>query len=455
MNFREVHIVGIGGISMSGIAKILLNRNIKVTGSDLKMNDQIEALIKQGVKINIGHREKNINKPDAVVFTSAVSKENVEILKAKRNNIRLYKRAEFIAKLFKDKKTLAVAGTHGKTTTTSMLASVLINSKVDPAIMVGGNLNLIGGNVKEGKGDYFITEADESDGSFVYFNPTHEIITNIEWDHFDYYKNEDELINKFDDFINKLPEKGKLIIYGPALKNNLKSFKKVDHIYTYGLQNEDFFARDITYDKFSSKFDLYYKNDKLGNVKIDVPGEHNILNAVAVIALCYVIGFDFDDIKDGLLSYKGVKRRFEKKGKYNQALIIDDYAHHPTEIINTLITAKRLKHNRLFVVFQPHRYSRTASLIDEFSQSFDLVDNLIITDIYSASEKNLVKISSKDLVKLINKRKNKTNKEQTVNYIKSFDLVINFLEQNLKEDDILITVGAGDVYKIGERLLKL
>lgn len=453
MNFQSVHIIGIGGISMSGIAKILINRGYKVTGSDIKRNDQTELLKKRGADIYIGHQASNIKNPEAVVYTNAVEKDNVELLAAQTKDIKIFKRAEFLSELFKDKETIAVSGTHGKTTTTSMLATIFVNANNDPSVMIGGNLDLIGGNIKNGDGNIFITEADESDGSLIYFDPKYAVLTNIEWDHFNYYKNIDEVINKFTEFIDKIPSDGALILWENILQEFHQFKKYKDIIYSFGFENADYTARNIEMKSYTSYFEIFKNNKKIASINLNVPGRHNILNALAAFAVSKKAGLQTKEIIDGIKKYKGVKRRFEKKGQFNKALIVDDYAHHPTEIINTIKTAKKTDHNKLYVVFQPHRYSRTKNLMKEFSESFDEVDELILTDIYSASEKPIHGVSSKKLYELIKKHKKKNNLNFTVNYIREFVDIKKHLIKHLQSNDLLLTVGAGNVYEIGEDLV--
>jgi UDP-N-acetylmuramate--alanine ligase len=453
LEFDNIHIIGIGGISMSGIAKILINRGYKVSGSDIKKNSQIEILESMGAEIFIGHKASNLRNAKAVVYTNAIDKHNVELKTAEKKEIKIYKRAQFLSELFKEKETIAITGTHGKTTTTSMLTSVFVNASLDPSVMIGGNLDLIGGNIKDGNGKYFITEADESDGSFTFFDPKYAIITNIEWDHFDYYKSKEDLINKFIEFIDKIPDDGRLIIWGEALKEYPQIKNHCENIVTYGLNNEDITAKNITKKMFTTKFDLFINDKFIDKMIIKVPGEHNVLNALASFALSYTLKFSPKEIKNGLNRYNGVKRRFDKKGIYNNAVVIDDYAHHPTEIINTIKTAKDLKHNKLFVVFQPHRYSRTKNLMKEFSMSFDGVDELILTDIYSASEEPIPDINSNNLYKLVNQHKINENINLNVHYIKKFKDIEKYLKNKLNPGDILLTIGAGNVYEIGEKIV--
>ena len=452
MDFNKVHIVGIGGISMSGIAKILLSKGFKVSGSDIKKNDQTELLKKQGVDIHIGHEESNLNNVDVLVHTNAVDENNIEIQKARQEGLKIYKRAEFIAELFKNKETIAVTGTHGKTTTTSMISSIFVNSNLDPSIMIGGNLDIIDGNMKNGQGRYFITEADESDGSLTYFNPKHAVITNIELDHFNYYKSEDALINKFKEFVNKISQEGSLIIWGKVLEDYPQLKEAAIDYYTYGFNDEYFTAKNIKLDSYKSSFELYIKGEKIDKITLNIPGKHNVLNALAAYAVSHIVNMSKKDIRNGLTSYKGVQRRFEKKGKFNEALIIDDYAHHPTEIITTIETACRTKPEKLYIVFQPHRYSRTANLMEEFSKSFDMADELILTDIYSASEEPIENITSQKLYDLINTRIKNQELNLEVRYMSDFRKIEGYLSQKLQPNDLLLTIGAGNVYEIGETL---
>jgi len=452
LKFNKVHILGIGGISMSGIAKILLKRGYQVSGSDIKKNEQTKILSKMGAKVFIGHNANNIDDAEVIVYTNAIRSNNIELKEARKKDLDIYKRAQFLSELYNDKDTLAITGTHGKTTTTSMLTSIFVSRNLDPSVMIGGNLDLIGGNIKDGNGKYFITEADESDGSFTFFNPKYAVVTNIEWDHFDYYKSEDELINKFIEFIEKIPDDGGLIIYGDSLKKYPQIKNHCKNIITYGFNDEDIVAKNIDNNQFTTEFDIYINQKYIFKVNINVPGNHNVLNSLASFALSYQLKLDLEEIKSGLNAYVGVKRRFDKKGYYNKAIIIDDYAHHPTEIINTIKTAKNLKHNKLFVVFQPHRFSRTKNLMDEFSVSFNEVDQLILTDIYAASEEPIPEVNSKKLYNLV-KQNNKNNSDFNVQYIQNFNDILSFLKKELNPDDILLTIGAGNIYEIGEKLV--
>lgn len=452
MDFEKVHIVGIGGISMSGIAKILLNKGYKVSGSDIKNNKQIDILKKRGVDIHIGHEASNLKNVDVLVYTNAVDEKNIELKKAREEDIDIYKRAEFIAKLFKNKETIAVTGTHGKTTTTSMISSIFIDSHLDPSIMIGGNLDILDGNMKNGDGKYFITEADESDGSLTFFNPKLAVITNIELDHFNYYNSEDALLKKFIEFCKKITEQGSLVICGEVLKDYPQLEELDINYYTYGFNEEYFSAKNIKLDSYKSSFELYINGKKRDKITLNIPGKHNILNALAAYAISYIAEIDKEAINKGLYKYKGVQRRFEKKGKFNNALIIDDYAHHPTEIITTIETAFRTNPEKLYIIFQPHRFSRTANLMEEFSKCFDKADELILTDIYSASEKPIENVNSQKLYDLIKKRINDKELNLEVRYISEFQKIEGYLSQKLKPNDLLLTIGAGNVYEIGETL---
>ncbi len=453
MNFTKVHIIGIGGISMSGIAKILLKRSCQVSGSDIKENEQVKLLKDLGADVYIGHQANNIKQVDAVVYTNAVDEDNIELVTAREKGIKIFKRAEFIAELFKDKDTIAITGTHGKTTTTSMLATIFVNATREPSVMVGGNLDLIDGNIKSGKGKYFITESDESDGSLTFFDPYYAVLTNIEWDHFNYYKSKKDLIKKFQEFINKIPKRGSLLLWGEILSDYPNLLPNDIEFFTFGFKDENYQARDINLDKFKSSFKLYKDDEYIDRIELNVPGRHNILNALAAFGVSDQAGLNKDEIIKGLKHYKGVKRRFEKKGVYQGALVVDDYAHHPTEIINTIETAKGTDPAKLYVVFQPHRYSRTQNLMEEFSRSFDNVDQLILTDIYSASEEPIEGVSSKKLFKLIKKHKKENSLDIKLNYLSEFNEIISYLKNNLSKDDLLITIGAGNVHEIGEALV--
>ena len=443
----HIHLIGIGGVSMSGIAQILFNRGYKVSGSDLKKSKYLKGLNKKNVNIIIGHKKENIIGADYVVYSSAVPEDNVEIRAAKGLNIPILKRAEMLAKLMREKKTIAVAGTHGKTTTTAMLAAIFKKADKDPAVMVGGYLPEIGGNVSDGKGEFFITEADESDGSFLYFDPYTSVFTNLELDHADFYKDIDEIKSVFKQFSDKVDNKG-FIIYNKDDTNLAELFKQDK--FKFSLKDGDYTAANIKYCTVKSSFEFHSNNQYIGDIHLKVPGEYNIYNALAAASCAFQLDIDFDIISTALKNFKGAGRRFEFKGKLldNKVDVVDDYAHHPTEIKALLKAVKNIGYKEVIAVFQPHRYSRTKKLFNEFSSAFDDADILYLTDIYSAGEKNNFNISSKDLQKAVEK-----NSDVDVRYFSSFSQVKENILTNLKEGQLILTVGAGNIYKLGEDLL--
>ncbi|MBW9145038.1 UDP-N-acetylmuramate--L-alanine ligase [Clostridium sp. CM027] len=449
---KKVHFIGIGGISMSGLAEILIKNNYTVSGSDMNSSHITSKLKEKGVQIYIGHNGDNINTADLVVYTAAISPENPEYIKAKELNIPLIDRAEFLGQIMKGHKyNVAVAGTHGKTTTTSMLAHIILKEDVDPTILVGGELDAIGGNVLAGNSDYFITEACEYKASFLKFFPYIGTILNIDADHLDYYKDINHIKDTFIKFINIIPKEGYLVanVEDENVKTILHNHNYNCSILTYGINNGMLKAKDISYNELGcATFDVYKEGHRLFQINLNVPGQHNVLNALASIGTALILNFSENSITRGLSSFKGTHRRFELKGIKNGVTVIDDYAHHPTEIKATLSATKNYPHNKIYCVFQPHTYSRTLSLFEDFSDSFYDMDNLILADIYAAREKDTGVISSSMLGDRI--------REKGVNCINlhSFDEIVDHLNNNLKEGDILLTMGAGDIVKIGEMYLK-
>ena len=447
---KKIHFIGIGGISMSGLAEILIDNGYNISGSDRNKSSFTDKLEKMGAKIYIGHKAENVHGADIVVYTAAIKEDNPEIVEAKKLNITLMDRAEFLGQIMKDfQKRIAVSGTHGKTTTTSMIALTLIKAGLDPTVMVGGVVDQIGGNVRPGKSPYFLAEACEYKGSFLKFYPNIGIILNIDADHLDYYKDIDDVKAAFLKFANLIPEDGFLIGYFSDSRL-LDIINKVKcNTMTYGIKGGDFTAKNITYDSNGcAAFTAYYEGKEYYNFKLSITGEHNILNALAAIACCHTLGISKKVISESLYEYTGTRRRFEIKGKVNDAVIVDDYAHHPTEIKATLKAAKNYPHKKIYCVFQPHTYSRTSALFNEFSNAFYDVDKLILTDIYAAREKDTGIVSSKMLCDEVCK-----NGVDAV-YIKSFDDIVRYLKENLEKGDLIITMGAGDVTEIGDLLLK-
>ena len=447
----NIHFIGIGGISMSALAEICLNKNYTVSGSDMHGSELTEKLESQGAKIFIGHAKENISDDiDIVVYTAAIHPENPELVEAKNKNKLTINRAAFLGQLMREyKNSIAVSGTHGKTTTTSMLSTVFEQAELDPTILVGGNLKSIGGNVKIGHSDHFITEACEYVDSFLNFNPKIAIVLNIEEDHLDYFSGIDEIKASFNKFGKLLPKDGYFVINGDNPNMDILHDVKAKAIKFSKKESNDVIIENIEFDDLGcGSFDLNYMGKKLTGFKLSVPGLHNIYNATSAIIVSLVSGIDLETIQEGILAYTGVGRRFERKGEYNNAAVIDDYAHHPTEIKATLSTAKRFKKGTLWCVFQPHTYSRTISLLDEFAEAFYSADKVIITDIYAAREDDPGTVHSKDLV-----QKLQHNNVDAI-YISEFDGIVKYLKENVQPNDVVITTGAGPIYLVGEQLIK-
>lgn len=447
----NIHFIGIGGISMSALAKICLNKGYQVSGSDQTDSYLIDELREAGATVYIGQKKENIKDDiNLVVYTAAISDDNEEFLAAKEKNILMMNRAAFLGQIMREfKNSIAVSGTHGKTSTTSMLSTIFQFADLDPTILVGGNLSVIGGNVRIGHSENFITEACEYVDSFLNFNPFISIVLNIEEDHLDYFSGIDEIKASFNKFGKLLPKDGFFIINGDN-QNTKDIIYDVDaKIIKFG-QNKDNDAIisgiKYTEDNFGS-FKISIDGKDLGRFELSVYGVHNIYNAAAAIITSYISNIDLEVIRENIKRYTGVGRRFEKKGTCNGALIVDDYAHHPTELKATLSAAKTMNKGTLWCIFQPHTYSRTKLLLEEFSNAFYSADKVIITDIYAAREDNPGDISSEKLVEKLYQ-----NNVDAI-YIKEFDDIAKYLKENIKEGDLVITAGAGTVYKIGEQLI--
>lgn len=447
----NVHFIGIGGINMSALAEICINKGYKVTGSDMQESHLVNHLRDLGATVHIGQRKENISDDiNLVVYTAAISNDNEEFQEAKKKNILMINRAAFLGQIMREyKNSIAVAGTHGKTSTTSMLSTIFDYAETDPTILVGGNLSTIGGNVRIGNSEHFITEACEYVDSFLNFNPLISIVLNIEEDHLDYFSGIEEIKASFNKFGKLLPEEGYFIVNGDNENANDIMYEVGANIIKFGQRaDNDAIISEIKYDNDGyAMFNLKYKGINLGSFDLSVYGLHNVYNATAAILVAIVSGLEVDTIKKAIKTYTGVGRRFEKKGNYNGALIIDDYAHHPTEVKAALAAAKTLKKNKLWVVFQPHTYSRTRALLDEFAEAFYAADKVIITDIYAAREKDPGDISSKNLVEKLYQN------NVDAMYMPTFEEISEFLKENLEEDDLLLTCGAGPVNKVGEALL--
>jgi len=446
----HIHFVGVGGIGMSGIAELLLNLGYKVSGSDVKMSEITDRLKRLGGRITKGHAAGNIEGADVVVFSSAVDRDNPEIQAAMKSSIPVIPRAEMLAELMRLKYSIAIAGAHGKTSTTSIVASVLAAGGLDPTIVIGGKLKGIGSNAVLGQGDFIVAEADESDGSFLKFSPTIAVVTNIDKEHLDFYKDIDEIKAVFLSFLERIPFYGLAVLCldNEPIQELIPRMKK--RYTTYGMSSQaDFQIRDVECGKRKSRFNVYHRGNKMGLIDLNLPGIHNVYNATASIAVGVELNIDFDQIKKALETVEGVQRRLEIKGETNGITVIDDYGHHPTEI---KVTLKAVEENwpdrRKVVVFQPHRYTRTQALFDEFTRAFYRSDVLVVMPIYAASEKKIKGVDARNLCEGI-----KSHGHKEVIYASGFKAVLSFLNQTLRPGDVLLTLGAGDVWKIGEMLL--
>lgn len=448
-----VHFIGIGGISMSGLAEILHDRGFKVSGSDMKSSPLTEHLESLGISVQVPQKRENIVPGiELCVYTAAISEDNPEFQEVKRQNIPMMTRAELLGRIMKNyKEAINVSGTHGKTTTTSMIGEILMEAQMDPTITVGGMMKDIGGNLRVGKSDVFLAEACEYTNSFLSFFPTIEVVLNIEEDHLDFFKDINDIRASFRKFIEKLPEDGILIFnkdipHAEFFLENLPGRR----IITFGHNDADYTVNFISYDRFARpSFTLFEKGEDRGKVTLGVTGEHNIYNSLSAIAVAREIGIPLDTIKKGLLKFTGTDRRFQLKGEVNGFTIIDDYAHHPQEIAATIATAKKYPHKKLWVAFQPHTYSRTLALMDDFAGALSQADEIILADIYAAREKNTVGVTSDDLRKLM------LSQNTNVYYIPDFSSIEEFILSHLQEGDLLITMGAGDIVEVGEHLLEL
>lgn len=454
INFEKpihIHFIGIGGISMSGLAEILLEEGFTVSGSDSKESPLTKKLESEGAIIHYGQCAENISDGiDCVVYTAAINKANPELMEAVARKIPMLTRAELLGQLMKNYKTpIAVSGTHGKTTTTSMISHILLAADLDPTISVGGILKAIGGNIRVGKSETFITEACEYTNSFLHFYPKISVILNIEEDHLDFFKDLEDIRHSFHQFAALLPSDGTLIINGD-IDNYQEIYDGLDcNVITYGSSDMlDYSASNITYDeKGLVAFDLIKNGKVVDHIQLSVTGDHNVLNALASIATAELLQIPMETIKKGILSFSGTDRRFEYKGTFNGVTVVDDYAHHPTEIEATLHAAKNYPHKKIWCVFQPHTYTRTKALLPEFAKALSLADHVVLADIYAARETDNLGISSANLQELISEI------GTPCEYFPTFDEIENFLLENCTQGDLLITMGAGDVVNIGEQLL--
>ncbi len=452
----HVYFIGIGGISMSGLAQILIKEGFKISGSDSKESAMTRALESQQVKINYGQRAENISSADkinVVVYTAAVHPDNPEFAAAKEAGIPMLTRAELLGQIMKQYALpVAISGTHGKTTTTSMVSKILLEADTDPTLSIGGVFKDIGGNIRVGQSEYFVTEACEYTNSFLSFFPKISVISNIDADHLDFFKDLEDIRHSFRKFAELLPADGTLVISG-----DIENVDEITHdlpctIVTYGSSDKfDYYPTDIVYDEHGNpSFTAHLPMGKELKIKLAVPGIHNVYNALAAIAVSTVLNIEDKHIVSGLSLFGGTSRRFEYKGEISGVTIIDDYAHHPTEIKATLTAAKNYPHEKIWCVFQPHTYTRTKALLDEFAEALSLADHVVLADIYAAREKDDLGISSRTLADKIVSLGHECNYFPTLS---NFNEIEKFLLQNCTKGDLLITMGAGDVVKIGDELL--
>ncbi|MBL0712753.1 MAG: UDP-N-acetylmuramate--L-alanine ligase [Desulfosarcina sp.] len=446
----HIHFVGIGGIGMSGIAELLLNLDYRVSGSDLRESDITRRLQRLGGRISRGHAGDLVEGADVVVVSSAVDADNPELRAARHLAIPVIPRAEMLAELMRLKYSVAIAGAHGKTTTTSIVGAVLTAGGLDPTIVVGGKLISLDTNAVLGRGNFIVAEADESDGSFLKMSPTIAVVTNIDREHLDYYEDLDTIIDAFARFIDRIPFYGQAVLCldNESVQNLIPRVHK--RFTTYGLSNQaDFQARDIVCQGFQSCYKAFHRDQPLGDICLNLPGIHNVYNSLASIAVGLEVGIDFKIIKSALEELEGVRRRLEIKGTIGDLTVIDDYAHHPTEIKTTLQSLKAAwPDRRVLAVFQPHRYTRTRALFDEFTRAFYQTDKLVIVPIYAASEKPIEGVTHTALCDGI-----QAHGHKNVTCTADFDEALTVIRSDLRKDDIVLTMGAGDILKLGERLL--
>jgi len=458
--FEIIHFVGIGGAGMCGIAEVLKNLGYEVRGSDLKETETTERLRTLGIDVFIGHNPKNVSGSHLVVISSAIPEDNPEVIAARENSIPVIPRAEMLAEIARLKQSILIAGAHGKTTVTSLIASVLARAGLDPTVVIGGKLKGIGSNARLGYGEFLVAETDESDGSFLKLSPTIAVITNIDREHMDFFKDIEGLKAAFLAFINKVPFYGLSVL---CLDNEYirELLPKVNRRYvTYGLNDgADLRARDIRLEGLKVRFEAVLKcrikerDISLGIFEVPLPGLHNVCNSLAAIAIAHELQLDMGDVRTAIMDFSGVQRRFEFKGERDGIRVFDDYGHHPAEIIATLKAAKDVIRQeddagRLVVLFQPHRYTRTRDLMEDFYRAFEDADKIILMDIYPAGEKPINGISSDLLLKGIR------SWGKDIEYIKDNIEIIDYLLRDLKPQDILLTLGAGDVWRIGEEFLE-
>ncbi len=447
---EHIHFVGIGGIGMSGIAEVLLNLGYHISGSDIKETEVTRRLQALGCEISYGHRKENVREVDVVVISSAIRQGNPEVEVAEQRLIPVIPRAEMLAELMRMKIGIAIAGTHGKTTTTSLIATVLAAGGFDPTVVIGGRLNSIGSNARLGQGDFLVAEADESDGSFLKLMPTIAVVTNIDPEHLDYYHGIDEIKETFLSFLNKIPFYGLAVLCldHPNIQSLIPRLKK--RFTTYGLTTQaDFQAKEIAFEGLSTTFDVLHHQEEIGRLRIQMPGLHNVYNALATLATAFELDIPFPVVQETLRDFSGIQRRFQIKGEKKGILIVDDYGHHPVEIMATLRAARAGWERRIVAVFQPHRYTRTQALFHDFLTAFNEANVLILTDIYPAGEDRIDGVEARALFEGIREYGHKD-----VTYIADKKEIVDHLLRVTTPGDLVITLGAGDIWQVSEELVK-
>jgi len=448
--YQHIHFVGIGGVGMSGIAEVLLTLGYRITGSDVRRSESIERLERLGAKVAIGHEPVNVEGAHVVVYSSAVARDNVEVHVARQRGIPVIPRAEMLAELMRLKYGIAIAGTHGKTTTTSMVGAVLGAAGLDPTVVVGGRVHGLGANARLGQGEFLVAEADESDGSFLKLSPTIAVVTTVDGEHLDHYADVDAIRGAFQTFVNKVPFYGAAVLCldQPEIQRMIPAVDK--RVITYGLESgADLTARRLTFSGLSSQFEVVQRGKVLGSATLQVPGGHNVLNALAAVAVGLDLEVPFASIQQALAGFTGVQRRFQVRGEVGGVLVVDDYGHHPAEIRATLAAAKAGFDRRVLTVFQPHRYTRTQHLMQEFFTAFYQSDVLLVMDIYPAGETPIPGVHARDLAEGV-----AAHGHREVHYMDGDRQgILDFLCEDTRPGDLVLTLGAGDVGQLGGELL--
>lgn len=447
---RSIHFIGIGGVGMSGIAEVLLELGFRVSGSDLKESEVTRELEARGARIAFGHAARHIKEADVVVYSSAVKQDNPEIVAAKDQGIPVIRRAEMLGELMRLKSGIAIAGSHGKTTATSLVATVLRDAGLDPTVIIGGRLNALGSNAASGKGELLVAEADESDGSFLRLHPSISVLTNIDPEHLDHYGSLEAVKEAFITFANQVPFYGLVVacVDHPNIQDILPRIDR--RVMTYGFAaHADYRARDLRPEGLSVSFELSVRGDSRGRVKVRMPGDHNVLNALAAIAVADELGVSHEVIAESLAEFEGVQRRFTVVGEVGGVTIVDDYAHHPTEIEVTLAAAQAAFKGRIVVAFQPHRYTRTRDCFDDLVRAFNRADLVLITDVFAAGEEPIEGFDAERLVESM-----RAHGHRDVTYIPSRLELADALRERVREGDLVLTLGAGDITRTGRELME-